>query len=138
MTENEVFGAINIFSDEANVGSMTGRCRARDIIAGLFFRCLAQRDSLKGLRDSGTARRPLRSVLSSNIVTRILNHIIRTKGLFAGHFFQLCATLLHLPGQIVQRQEPFSYRDTCMRPVGRDFLMRDTFKRLQLVVKRSW
>ena len=45
---------------------------------------------------------------------------------------------LHLPGQIFafeQCQEPFSHRDTCMRPVGRDFLMRDTFKRVQLVVK---
>ena len=31
----------------------------------------------------------------------------------------------------MQRQELFSYRDICMRPVGRDFLMRDTFKRLQ-------
>ena len=51
------------------------------------------------------------------------------------------ATLLHLPGQIFclgQCQETFSYRDTCMRPVGRDFLVRDTFKRMQLVVKRSW
>ena len=52
----------------------------------------------------------------------------------------LGATLLHLPGQIFaleQCQEPFSYRDTCMRPVGRGFLMRDIFKRVQLVVKRS-
>ena len=35
----------------------------------------------------------------------------------------------------MQLQELFSYRDICMRPVGRDFLMRDTFKRLQLVNK---
>ena len=31
----------------------------------------------------------------------------------------------------MQRQELFSYRDICKRPVGRDFLMRDTIKRLQ-------
>ena len=36
----------------------------------------------------------------------------------------------------MQRQELFSYRDICMRPVGRDFLMRDTFNQ-EVAVSRQ-
>ena len=118
----------NCFAMSATFPSGTqGR---RDFIAGLFLNVPTS----------------FAFCLSHHIVTltRILNHIIRTKGLYCRTFFRrpdvICATLLHLPGQIFaleQCQELFSYRDTCERPVGRDFLMRDTVKRVQLVVKSS-